>query len=882
MSLNDSKPTTRKIFSAVVALNYYCGVTLLLLLLLTPDATITTTLAWIHSTKITKHSIAMRSSGAIFRPERHPNAVVGGFDRRTTTSATTMTPNRPSSSGLFLSSSPQQAATHQTSNSGSDHKSDKSQTIIDATLVGDYLIQMSSSTDETETFAWKLYSIKEVVAASQSNDDKETTIWTDGTEATEALSYGLSPLSAKTLSGLTPKAEILCCPSTDSDDDSFDSKTRWSDESNPSDEKDLLSLLQILQAQWLAGLQSTQQQQQLSRKNNESSSGNTDSRWKISMDSLISQEGISGLFQEAGLLDGDVSNMEWVEMMTGSSKIVGRLPRSFVHKFNVLHRGIGAFVTKDKPIDLSSLLSSSKASVMPDLYVHRRASDKRIFPSLYDMFVGGVSLAGEDSELTAQREIAEELGLSKALSTSLVDMSGGKPFLTCLICTAYNRCLVDLFQYAMDTTSDETIQWQKEEVAWGDFVDYRVVAASADLSMQRAASEGTWPGPYPPIQSELKGVLPPEEDNTSSSEIVVEYDGNWKEWDYVPDGLLVWKAWLEMIETERKNHPQQGENEPPSISFEVEFSGEEGKSEMVVVELSSMKDIVPQSQALAARFNADITDMQFMLKQMWTDATSIPMYNGPSVSIESTDYTAECTIELPSGLVLELRPSTIGEDAGLGLFVRKASSEFGDVLQTQGSAFCGYGPCDQITDSLVGLSQYQRQRSFEFKLEDGLESYVWYKGNLLTVGDVIQSTGATAVRSHLLVVKPKGGKKGNGSASPSSSSGLSLVYYPEGNPCFLVPPADGPDPESLTIQTIGHMCNDLAGGNNRQTEEEYDASAHLNNLLVLVPRVAVDDAGVLQPTGMPILTLAKSVNIGNVVESIEVGLRYGDAYWKNE
>jgi 8-oxo-dGTP pyrophosphatase MutT (NUDIX family) len=887
MSLSDSKPTIRKIFSAVVALNYYCRV-VFLILLLTPDDTRTTTLAWIHSTKITQLGITMRSSSAILRrPERqHPNAIFGGFDRRSTASArTTMAPNRPSSSGLFLSSSsPQQASTQETSSSGNDKKSENSHTILDATLVGDYLIQMltSSSTDEiTETFAWKLYSIKEVVAASQSNadDDKKVTIWTDGTEATEALSYGLSPLSAKTLSGLTPKAEILCCPSTNGDDDSFHSQTILSNESNPSVEKDLLSVLQILQTQWVVGLQNTQQQKP--RKNNESSLENTDdSRWKISMDSLVSQEGISGLFQKAGLLEGDGSNMEWVEMMTGSSNIVGRLPRSFVHKFNVLHRGIGAFITKDKPIDLSLLLSSSKTSAMPDLYVHRRASDKRIFPSLYDMFVGGVSLAGEDSELTAQREIAEELGLSKALSTSLVDLCGGAPILTCLICTAYNRCLVDLFQYAMDTTSnDETIQWQEEEVAWGDFVDYRVITASADLSMQRAASEGTWPGSYPPIQSELKGVLPVEEDDiSSSSESVVKYDGKWKEWDYVPDGLLVWKAWLEMIETERKSRQQQGGNEPPTIAFEVEFSGEEGKSEMVVVELSSMEDIVPQSQKLATRFNADITDMQSMLKQMWADATSIPMYDGPSVAIESTDNTAELTIELPSGLVLELRPSTIGKFAGLGLFVKKASSDFADVLQTQGSAFCGYGPCDQITDSLVGLSQYQRQRSFEFRFDDDMESYVWYKGNLLTVGDVIQATGATSVRSHLLVMKPKKGKKVDDSVS---SSGLSLVYYPEDSPCFLVPPAECPDPASLTIQTIGHMCNDLAGGNNGQTAEEYDASAHLNNLLVLVPKVTVKD-GVLQPTGMPILTLAKSVNIGNVEESIEVGLRYGDAYWKNE
>ena len=121
------------------------------------------------------------------------------------------------------------------------------------------------------------------------------------------------------------------------------------------------------------------------------------------------------------------------------------------------------------------------------------------------MFVGGVSIAGETSEFTAQREIAEELGLSS--SSSLLNWSNGKPIITCLVCTAYNRCLVDLFQYVMDT-SNEQVVWQDEEVAWGGFVDYRVVMASADLSMQRAAFSQTWPGPYPPIQSELQGTLP--------------------------------------------------------------------------------------------------------------------------------------------------------------------------------------------------------------------------------------------------------------------------------------------------------------------------------------------------------------------------------------
>ena len=236
------------------------------------------------------------------------------------------------------------------------------------------------------------------------------------------------------------------------------------------------------------------------------------------------------------------ASIEWVEMMTGSGKVIGKVPRSFVHKYNLLHRGIGVFVTKDKPIDLSSSSTTTSIRDFPDVYVHQRAHDKRIFPSMYDMFVGGVSLANEDSELTAQREVAEELGLSRALTTPLSTWSDGRPILTCLVCTAYNRCIVDLFQYVMDTTT-EKIVWQDEEVAWGDFVSYEAITAAADLSIQRAANEGTWPGSYPPIQSELKGVL---------KTYPRKYKDDWKEWDFVPDGLLVWEAWIGYLQ-DRKN-----------------------------------------------------------------------------------------------------------------------------------------------------------------------------------------------------------------------------------------------------------------------------------------------------------------------------------------
>jgi 8-oxo-dGTP pyrophosphatase MutT (NUDIX family) len=210
---------------------------------------------------------------------------------------------------------------------------------------------------------------------------------------------------------------------------------------------------------------------------------------------------------------------EIVEIVDRDGAPLGVVPRHLVHRFNLLHRGIGMFVSADQPI--STVTDQSQ----PSVYVHRRTDTKRIFPSMYDMFVGGVSLAGEDGATTALREVAEELGLS-GNSQQL-----SEPLLTCVVCTAYNRCVVTLFAYTMDQAA-ESIRWQAEEVAWGSFVPYDVVEAAADRSIMRWVDQDKWPGRVPPIQS-------PRHGNVSRFT-----DFDWTTWDIVPDGLLVWEAWL--------------------------------------------------------------------------------------------------------------------------------------------------------------------------------------------------------------------------------------------------------------------------------------------------------------------------------------------------
>jgi isopentenyldiphosphate isomerase len=86
---------------------------------------------------------------------------------------------------------------------------------------------------------------------------------------------------------------------------------------------------------------------------------------------------------------------ETVDWVACDGTPIMAFPRLILHKFNVLHQGIGALLT-----DMDGAI-----------YVHKRSSSKRLFPSMYDMFIGGVSSSGESSIDTLLRELSEEVGL---------------------------------------------------------------------------------------------------------------------------------------------------------------------------------------------------------------------------------------------------------------------------------------------------------------------------------------------------------------------------------------------------------------------------------------------------------------------------------------
>ncbi|MDT3397510.1 NUDIX domain-containing protein [Streptomyces sp. B1866] len=92
------------------------------------------------------------------------------------------------------------------------------------------------------------------------------------------------------------------------------------------------------------------------------------------------------------------------------------------------------------------------------VFVHRRTARKIVFPSLYDMFVGGVVGAGESYDAAALREAEEELGVSglpapEPLFTFLYDTPEHSWF-----CAVYEvRCALP-------------VRPQPEEIAWHAFL----------------------------------------------------------------------------------------------------------------------------------------------------------------------------------------------------------------------------------------------------------------------------------------------------------------------------------------------------------------------------------------------------------------------------
>ncbi|MDT9696253.1 NUDIX domain-containing protein [Streptomyces sp. P17] len=87
---------------------------------------------------------------------------------------------------------------------------------------------------------------------------------------------------------------------------------------------------------------------------------------------------------------------EILDIVDENDHVIGQLPRGRVYAEGLRHRCV--------------FIQARDAEGR--LFVHRRTPAKLVFPSLYDVFVGGVVGAGESYDRAALREAEEELGVS--------------------------------------------------------------------------------------------------------------------------------------------------------------------------------------------------------------------------------------------------------------------------------------------------------------------------------------------------------------------------------------------------------------------------------------------------------------------------------------
>ncbi|MFJ7333616.1 NUDIX hydrolase [Streptomyces sp. NPDC101116] len=134
---------------------------------------------------------------------------------------------------------------------------------------------------------------------------------------------------------------------------------------------------------------------------------------------------------------------EILDVVDENDRVVGQAPRGEVYARGLRHRCV--FV--------------QARDAEGRIFVHRRTATKLVFPSLHDMFVGGVVGAGESYDEAALREAEEELGVTglprpRHLFTFLYDDGFGRTW----------------WSAVHEVRCELPVRPQPEEVAWHGFL----------------------------------------------------------------------------------------------------------------------------------------------------------------------------------------------------------------------------------------------------------------------------------------------------------------------------------------------------------------------------------------------------------------------------
>ncbi|MGW7454061.1 NUDIX hydrolase [Streptomyces sp. NPDC054787] len=148
---------------------------------------------------------------------------------------------------------------------------------------------------------------------------------------------------------------------------------------------------------------------------------------------------------------------EVLDVVDRDDRVVGQAPRGEVYARGLIHRCVFVQVTDARG----------------RVFVHRRTASKLVFPSHYDMFVGGVVGAGESYARAALREAEEELGVSGLpqpvpLFTFLYEGPGGA-----------------WWSYVHEVRCEQAVAPQASEVAWHAYL--------SPQELERRVGDGRWP-----------------------------------------------------------------------------------------------------------------------------------------------------------------------------------------------------------------------------------------------------------------------------------------------------------------------------------------------------------------------------------------------------
>ncbi|MGW6909372.1 NUDIX hydrolase [Streptomyces sp. NPDC054940] len=148
---------------------------------------------------------------------------------------------------------------------------------------------------------------------------------------------------------------------------------------------------------------------------------------------------------------------EILDIVDEQDRVIGRSPRGEAYTKGLRHRCV--FI--------------EARDAQGRLFVHRRTPTKLVFPSRYDMFVGGVVGAGESYDDAALREAEEELGVS------------GLPRPSYLFKFLYDDGAGQTWWSAVyEVRCELPVSPQVEEVAWHDFL--------AEAEVERRLTEWVW------------------------------------------------------------------------------------------------------------------------------------------------------------------------------------------------------------------------------------------------------------------------------------------------------------------------------------------------------------------------------------------------------